>query len=277
MNYCIFRHETAIGNSGEQIVGLAKHLKRTSEKDPLIYFEKDFQGCFARCIPGVDSKRVMPFPELQELDYGSPTWKGYENPFFDGIAFQSAYPFKTTFPGTWKDLLNEPDIKLEFPFDEYDNHLNLPRDTIVIANRERNTHYNRIDGWGEGESQRFVNPDILKEYALYYANKGYIVVRIGSLKQSPFPLHKNIIDLAMIKNRNWMDDLYLLATCKLFMSTDSGIWPMAGGFKTPMVLSNVAKKFYTDWLDENCSRVLFKENGVDNSFKQLVESSEVFL
>ena len=94
--------------------------------------------------------------------------------------------------------------------------------------RERGTYNHRHVG-SEEETERFVDPKIFKVIALYFAKEGYKVVRVGDKNQSPFPKHENIFDFALEENTTIQEELYMISKCKLFISTDSGIWPMVGG------------------------------------------------
>ena len=100
------------------------------------------------------------------------------------------------------------------------------------------------------------------------------------------PKHENIRDFALEDNRTMLDDLYVVSESKVFLSCDSGIWPIIGGMKKNMVLSNMVSASYksaiTDWLPKESTEVLFKshdEEGlwVDNSFEQLKTAVERFL
>lgn len=281
MKYGIWRHENALGNSAEQAVALSRFIKNNKDTNPVVYVEKEFQKYYAMCIPGVLPENVKYFDNLPELDIGSSTWKGYDNKNLKDILMPAPpYKFTKGYPGTWYELCKtkpeEPD--LIFPFEIYDNKHNLPQNTIVISIREQGTFYKRISGANE-EPHRFVNPDTFFKVALHYANKNYTVIRIGDANQTPMPKHENIIDFALVSDRNMLDDLYLLSTCKVHLSSDSGVWPMTGGFKSNLVFSNFCNgtQATVDWLDKGTTTILPKINNIDNTFEQLVSAVDIYL
>jgi len=281
VKYGIWRHENALGNSAEHTVGLAKYLKENNDNNPEIYVETEFQKAFAMCIPGVELSKIKFFKEKEATNYGTLDWGGYENPFFDDIYMPNVYPFKKTYKSSWSNLYGGEGKILSFPSEKYDNKHNLPTDAIVVSIREIGTYEKRVDG-SRADLNRFINPQTFFDISLHYAQKGYKVVRIGDSKQTPLPLHPNIVDFAMVKDRVMMDDLFLIHGSKVFLSCDSGIWPIAGGMKKNLVLSNIVSamnKFeIVDWLPEDSTSLLFKEAWrVDNSFEQLKEAVDGFL
>ena len=118
--------------------------------------------------------------------------------------------------------------------------------------------------------------------SIHYANLGYKVYRIGDKNQTPMPEHENIVDFAKIEDKNIMDDLYLLSKSKVFISTDSGIWPMVGGMKKNMVLTNMTscmnKMSIIDWLPKETTKVHLKKNFIyDNTLDEIINSTNYFL
>ena len=304
MKFAIWRHENSLGNSAEHTYGLYKHLLRNDIKNAEIYVEKDFQKCFAMCIPGVEGENIRFFDE--EICSESL----YKHPFSQDIHFPNVYREEMTYPSSWKDLSEDPDCTLEFPEHLYENKHNLPKDCILMQFRESGTFDKRVVGANE-EPQRFVNIGVFFKMAEYYADKGYKVVRVGDKNQTPLPEHENIIDFAMVEDKSMMDDLFLISTCKAFVSCDSGIWPMAAALKKNLVLCNVtsvftlddkyvetngttktmkkAKTSIVDWLPEETTRILYKKFQFDipdkpgyiiikdNSFDEIKEALESFL
>ena len=274
MKYLIWRHENALGNSAEQTVGLAKHLQKNNIKNATVFVENEFQAHFAACIPGVSKIEMLPkdgdYTTLESLLKYIP-----QDMHIPSVYWNDKMPFNK-YPGSWAELVGPPHKPLEFPFHSYGNQHKFPNNTIVLQFRERGTHWKRVDG-AESEPNRFVNPKTFFELAIYYANRGHTVVRIGDKNQIPMPKHDNIIDFAKYENRNMLDDLFLIATSKVFLSSDSGVWPMAGGMGKNLVLSNVAQAFYTDWLPKETTTVLFKKDGNDNSFEELITAVDKYL
>lgn len=289
MKYGIWRHENALGNSAEHTYGLYKHLLRTGDNNPIIYVENDFQKYFALCIPNIKQHNIRFFDD--GIFEAMMSRSVINDPRFKDIYMPSAYGGNDslkTYPAIWSDLALAPDCELRFPKERYVNKHSLPENAIIIQVREPNTFDKRISGINE-DPIRSVDKNTFFDVALYFADKGHTVVRIGDKNQTPFPNHKNIIDFALFEDRNMLDDLYLISRCKVFLSCDSGIWPMAGGMKKNLVLSNITSILYPiekpviiDWLSRETTRVLKKTGNSlsemkDNSFQELVDAVESFI
>jgi len=278
MKYGIWRHENALGNGAGHTVGLWKYIDRTGDKDPIVYVENDFQKDWALCIPRITEDRIKYFSEITEnkMEFGTPNWGGYDNPDLSDILMPNVYPFPKTYPGQWNDLMNPPHNPLIFPKLIYENKHNLPENAIVINIRERGTYWKRHDG-GESEEWRFVDPKTFFDFSLHYANKGIKVVRIGDKNQTPTPAHENILDFALVKNRRMLDDMFLISQSRLFVSCDSGVWPMAAGFHVKLFLTNVIKEWYNKWvLDELVAKAFKPKNG-DTSLEDLITVTDYML
>jgi len=280
MKYGIWRHENALGNSAEHTIGLAKQLKRSGDKDAHIFVEKHFQKAYAMCIPGIKESDISFFKDLKKMNYGHPLWAGYDNTELDDIYMPDPYPFKNTYAASWSGLSDEPDETLTFPEDEYDNKHNLPEEAIIMSIREKGTYAKRIEG-AYSEPERFVNPHTFFALALQYAEQGQKVVRIGDKKQTPMPKHDNILDFALVDDRDMLDDLFLISKSKVFLSCDAGVWPMAGGMKKNLVLCNVTGMYYIQWLSPETSTVIHKKDNynyyLDNSLEELREAVDKYL
>ena len=288
--YGIWRHENALGNSAEHTIGLCKHLMRVGDTNPLIYVEKEFQKAFALCIPGISPENIVFF---EKGIYEAVVNKTIaDDPRYSDISMPNVYgpPALNTYPASWADLVKPPDCTLRFPEEYYENKHQLPEGAIVIQVRESNTYWKRAGGANE-EPHRSVHPQTFFRVAQYFADKGHTVVRIGDSKQTPFPEHKNIIDFALTQNRSIFDDLYVISKCKVFLSCDSALWPIAGAMKKNLVLSNVTSVFgyhprvrkengavnfilkkpeITDWLPKTTTKILYKK-------AELVEKADIFL
>lgn len=268
MKYGIWRHENAFGNSACHALALGKYIRDIKDENPIVYVETSFQGYFALCIPNVKVKLFS--SDGINVEYTGDT-SIYKNPQFDDIKMPSVYPFKNIYPANWGDIL-QTDYRFTFPKD-YNNKHNLPTDAIVVSIRERGTYWKRVDG-SDSEPSRSVELKTFFDIALHYANKGIKVVRIGDVNQTPLPTHENIIDFALVNDRNMIDDLYVISNCKIHISCDSGIWPMTVGFGRKLVLSNVTSsngnQDIVNWLPKEFTRYIHKENGNDNTFEQLI-------
>jgi len=97
-----------------------------------------------------------------------------------------------------------------------------------------------IDDW-DYHAHRNANIMTYKKAALFLAEKGYTVIRMGKWAQDPFSVsHERIIDYAMHPLRSDFLDIYLSAKCCFFMSTSTGIDSVAQMFRRPILFSNIA-------------------------------------
>lgn len=287
MKYGIWRHDDALGNSAEHVYGLAQYLELNPDKEPEIYVEHEFQKYFALCIPNIEENHIKFLPKIFDnlnLTDMLSVWRErmFSSEEFGDIMMPSAYAHHgKTYGGMWEDLVKSPNTTLEFPYHLYENKHNIPDDTIVVQFRESGTFWKRVDG-DSSEPSRFVDINTFFKLSIYYANLGYKVYRIGDKNQTPMPEHENIVDFAKIEDKNIMDDLYLLSKSKVFISTDSGIWPMVGGMKKNMVLTNMTscmnKMSIIDWLPKETTKVHLKKNFIyDNTLDEIINSTNYFL
>jgi putative glycosyltransferase (TIGR04372 family) len=283
MKYGIWRHENALGNSAEEIVNLNYFIQEAKDENPIIYVETEFQRDYALCIPNVKPENVLFYDKEINLDNlhlnKHKFQKQLEDIYMPHVYFSN---FKLHYPSTWETIKTKH--TLVFPEKIYDNKHNLPKGAIVISVREPKTYWKRCDG-DYCDIERYVNPQPFFEIALECAEAGYTVVRVGDNKQTPFPKHKNIIDFAFYNDRTMLDDLFLIYHSRVYLACDSGIWPMQGGFKKNLVLSNVTssitgnKPEVVNWLSKETTRVLFKKQNPwrDNTKEELIENMNFFL
>ena len=85
------------------------------------------------------------------------------------------------------------------------------------------------------------NIENFSKAALFLANKGYYVIRMGKAVQRHFDVkHHNIIDYANLSLRSDFADIYLSAHCKFFISTPTGLDAIPEIFRKPVLFVNVA-------------------------------------
>lgn len=76
--------------------------------------------------------------------------------------------------------------------------------------------------------------------ALYLAELGYYVIRMGKFVQSEFSLsHSNIIDYANHRLRSDFLDIYLSAHCHFFISTSTGLDGVPQVFRRPILITDL--------------------------------------
>lgn len=77
--------------------------------------------------------------------------------------------------------------------------------------------------------------------ALFLAEKGYVVIRMGKTVSQPFQInHPNIIDYANHNAKSDFGDIYLAAHCEFMISTSSGLDGVSQIFRKPLLFVNVA-------------------------------------
>src|SRR3990167_1305769 len=83
--------------------------------------------------------------------------------------------------------------------------------------------------------------DNFKKTALFLANNGYYVIRMGKSVKKPFFVdHPNVIDYANHSLRSDFLDIYLSAHCEFFISTATGLDSVPKIFRRPVLLVNIA-------------------------------------
>jgi putative glycosyltransferase (TIGR04372 family) len=290
MNYGIWRHENALGNSAEQVVNLSNFIKIKGDNQPVIYVEKEFQKYMAMCIPNAKiifydllENELDRLNEVQKMDK---VYKYLENIYMPDVYFNDK---NLNYPSVWSNLSGH-DNTLRMP-DSYVPVMNVDQKTICIQIREPNTYWKRVDG-DNNDLERFVDKEIYFQVALHFANEGFKVIRIGDGKQTPMPTHENITDFALNPTRTMLDDLFISSKSKCFLSCDSGIWPMAYALGANLIVSNVTstmKKgvFYKpeimNWMDgatiipKKWHKKWFNGTYIDNSKEELIEAIDNYL
>lgn len=290
MNYGIWRHENALGNSAEQIVNLSNFIKEKKDDQPVIYVEKEFQKHMAMCIPNAEIKfYALSGEELNKLNEIQKTEKVLE--ILKYIYMPDVYFSENAlnYPSVWANLKNKKN-ELRIP-DSYVPVIGVDEKTICIQIREPNTYWKRVDG-DNFDLERFVNKDIYFEVALYFANRGFKVIRIGDSKQTPMPSHENITDFALRTSRTMLDDLYICSKSKCFLSCDSGIWPAAYALGANLIVSNVTstmkkgslyKPEIMNWmeratiLEKKWQRNWLRGQYMDNRKEELIDAINKYL
>lgn len=88
---------------------------------------------------------------------------------------------------------------------------------------------------------RNANIENFSKAALFLANKGYYVVRMGKTVLKPFEVkHPNVIDYANLSLRSDFGDIYLPSQCEFFISTPTGLDAIPEIFRKPVLFVNVA-------------------------------------
>jgi putative glycosyltransferase (TIGR04372 family) len=98
---------------------------------------------------------------------------------------------------------------------------------------------------------RNVDINHYKKAALYLAEKGYFVIRMGKHVKDPFQLnHPKIIDYANSRHRSDLMDIYLTAHCDYVISVGTGLDSVAQIFRKPILITNYPlsdRGIWPDW------------------------------
>jgi putative glycosyltransferase (TIGR04372 family) len=113
---------------------------------------------------------------------------------------------------------------------------------VVIQFRERGTWDRRVDG-RLSDPQRDVKTKTYHRLILALADSGLRVARIGDAEQSKLPTHRNIKDFALDFDKDLERDIALIAQARLFVTSDSSLWPLAAGLGKKVLMTNVTSIF----------------------------------
>lgn len=114
-----------------------------------------------------------------------------------------------------------------------------------------------------------------KKVALYFAEKGYYVLRMGKYVEKEFDVtHPKIIDYANHPLRCDFMDIYFSANCVFCISTCTGLDCVSQAFRVPIVLTNISPVFSETLMWHPCTLFIPKMLKNKNT-NQLLPLSEV--
>ena len=237
MYFVIYRHDNAFGNTAEQILCLSQAIDNLKGDQFEILVEHDWQKIFCLLIPKVQVHQVHVF--------GSRISAAAKNNWFiEGIdrsklKIPSYYASSKTgsYPCGWEEIES-----VTGPVLFYKGSLDKFETDIVIQFRERGTWDRRVDG-RYSEPQRDVKLRTYIKLITHFASLGYSVGRIGDAEQTPLPESSRIIDYARNHEKNLERDIALIANCKLFISSDSALWPIGIGLGKTTLVTNITSVF----------------------------------
>ncbi len=146
-----------------------------------------------------------------------------------------------------RGLLGKFPVQVSLTDDEKQLGADLLREMGVPAGAEVVCFHIRDAGYWKTRKQNINNDSDFRNssQANYYeamkavAERGYYVLRLGASSSEPLPdLHPRIIDYA-VRHRSEFMDVYLAATCKMMVSTASGIDAVSYEFRRPLVFVNL--------------------------------------
>jgi len=237
MKFVVYRHDNAFGNTAEQILCLSQAIDNLNDHEFEVLVEHEWQKIFCLLIPKVQKHQVHVLGNRMGVAADN-------NWIIDGIdrselKIPSYYASNETdsYQCGWEHI--EP---ISNPVLSYSGNVGEYEADIVIQFRERGTWDRRVDG-RFSEPQRDVNSRKFKKLIIHLASLGYTVGRIGDAEQTPLPKSSRIIDYARNCEKNLERDIALIANCKLFISTDSALWPIGIGLGKTTLITNIASVF----------------------------------
>lgn len=237
MHYVIYRHDNAFGNSAEQVLCLAQDIKSRKPNEFKILVEQEWQKTFALLIPEVSESQVIVLGDEIKLA-AEMSWE------LQGYKKKDLYiPSYYAAPGTQKyDCGWEYINPISTPTLCYQGDQICPEVDVIIQFRERGTWDRRVDG-RLSDPQRDAKTRTFRKLVRYFAKHGYTVGRIGDPNQQFLLKDKNFTDFARDHEQNLERDIQLISRAKLFISTDSALWPIAAGLGAPTLISNITSVF----------------------------------
>ena len=243
----------ALGNGMTTVSGLYKCLVLSHfsaiNRGFEIHYQSWSQGIFASCIPGVKEYQIKKVSKLDKCNYEY-----------------------TRFNQGWRFWRSPPYVKLCIP-NSYRPKFEVPRGAIAIHAREAGTY---DSGWGaDHQPERFVNVETFHKIALEYANKGHMVIQIGTKEMTRFPDHENIFCLSHLPGKTLMDDLYAMDNCDVMLGTESGMEVCAASFSTPTILSNSCHPVERWWPKVEVGHFVLNKKLVENSSGKVLSNQEI--
>ena len=127
-------------------------------------------------------------------------------------------------------------------------------------------------------NHRDANIESYKKSALYLANKGYYVIRMGKFVNQSFDVdHPNVIDYANHSLKSDFMDIYLSAHCFFCISTCTGLDCVTQIFRKPVLHTNISPVFTETLMWYPCTLFIPKllKNNIKNQFVTLSETNRI--
>lgn len=193
-------------------------------------------------------KRVMPICESRVLTriYVGMLPILQRTPFYQDLPMNSNEHYE----------FNNAEPSLYFTPDEIEKgrkllnlmNVNLDKDKFVCIFARDDAYLKNFAPHNNWDYHNTRNSDIdsLIETAKRLIEKGFIVIRVGSIVKKPISFsHEKMIDYPYSEHRNEFMDIFLLAHCKLLIASGiSGICNVANIFNTPLLEVDAAECVY---------------------------------
>jgi putative glycosyltransferase (TIGR04372 family) len=200
-------------------------------------------------------KRVIPVYESRALTL-----------FFTGmLPILKRTPFYQDLPMNSNEYyeFNNTNPSIDFIPDEIEKgrkllsqmNVDLDKDEFVCIFARDDAYLKHINPYYNWDYHNTRNSDIdnLIETAKYLIEKGFTVIRIGSIVKKPINFsHKKMIDYPYSKYQSDFLDIFLIAKCKFVLAAgSSGVINVANIFDKPTLTVNLGEQWYAPWA-KNC-------------------------
>lgn len=236
MTYIVFRHENAFGNTCEQIINLAILFKKENLNPEMVSIavEHSWQKDLVDLIDESSKFNVLVLGDKlhESFQIG---WANLPELIEDPIlpSYYSSSKNKSYKAGwEWIEQSYLPVLK----------KLNGKEFDVVIQFRVKDSWTWRGET-GNTDLSRYVKQDNFIELIEQLCELGFRVARIGHGSNEKILEHPNFMDTTLIKEFTLKDQLELISNARLFISTDSSIWPLGPALGTPTIISNVTSVF----------------------------------
>jgi putative glycosyltransferase (TIGR04372 family) len=134
-------------------------------------------------------------------------------------------------------------------------NVDLNKTEFVCIFARDDAYLKHIDPYKNWDYQNARDADInnLIETAKYLIEKGFTVIRIGSIVKKPINFyHEKMIDYPYSKLKSDFLDIYLLAHCKFILASgSSGLINVGNIFDKPTLTVNLAEHWLAPWAKDN--------------------------
>lgn len=215
--YLVWRHDGAIGNTAEQVLGLTLHLRNLTQPKTIIT-EFAWQKTLILASPVLRTAQIEVIPGLQP-DMND-----------KAIIVPDVYREDNSYPSSWERL-----IRLEGGCLSWPQSHELTYDVVVMFKSSRFRHRSESMNL---DSHRRVSERKYSRLTQDLARSGFSVARIGGPEQRPLPAQENVYDFRGV-DPTLKSDLDLISSCKVAVFSDSGLWPIAAALGKLTIVSDV--------------------------------------
>jgi putative glycosyltransferase (TIGR04372 family) len=208
--------------------------------DPTQLANHQLVTMFKRVIPVFESRALtLVFLGMRPILKRTPFYQDLPMNSDEYYEFNNAKPSLYFTPGEiekGRKLLNQMSVDLD-------------RDEFVCIFARDEAYLKNFDphnNWDYHNNARNTNIDSLIKAAKYLIDKGFVVIRIGSIANKPINFsHEKMIDYPYFEHRNEFLDIFLIANCKFIVSGGlAGVCSAATIFDTPILTVNLAECGY---------------------------------